>query len=256
MASAAAATAPIIAAYGNDAHSGQHEKNLAGRGTAAGERRRGRAEEAREDAWWTGPMLAASAATLPRGTCCSSPTCSTIISNGHFDSGGERHSGPYEHDLGSLTYMLYGLTDRVTAGLIPRFMYNEPAGAPNSSGIGIGDLTLQAGYGLTQYQDGHSIPAISLVLQETLPTGRYDRLGARQRRLRRRRLYHRARAVLAGLFLDAERTNPARAARSHLRPLLFGGACTTRASTARAEAFAGAPGPATGSPRTPRRNTA
>ena len=136
----------------------------------------GAQQEAREDAWWTGPMLAASAATLPAGHMLLEPYLFDDISNAHFDSGGERHSGPYEHDLGSLTYILYGLTDRVTAGLIPRFMYNEPAGAANSSGVGVGDLTLQAGYGLTQYQDGSSVPAIAAVLQETVPTGRYDRL--------------------------------------------------------------------------------
>jgi hypothetical protein len=138
----------------------------------------GAQQEAREDAWWTGPMLAASAATLPAGHMLLEPYLFDDISNAHFDGGGERYSGPYEHDLGSLTYILYGLTDRVTAGLIPRFMYNEPAGAANSSGVGIGDLTLQAGYGLTQYQDGSSVPAIAAVLQETLPTGRYDGFGA------------------------------------------------------------------------------
>jgi len=133
-------------------------------------------EEAREDAWWTGPMLAPSAATLPQGHALLEPSVFDEISNGHFDSGGDRHIGPYEHDLGSLTYILYGLTDRVTAGLVPRLLYNEPAGAPNSAGIGLGDVTLQAVYGLTQYQDGSSIPAIAAVLQETLPTGSYERL--------------------------------------------------------------------------------
>jgi hypothetical protein len=133
-------------------------------------------EEAREDAWWTGPMLAPSAATLPQGHALLEPSLFDDVSNGHFDSGGDRHSGPYEHDLGSLTYILYGLTDRVTAGLIPRLLYNEPAGAPNSAGVGLGDVTLQAVYGLSQYQDGSSIPAIAAVLQETLPTGSYERL--------------------------------------------------------------------------------
>ena len=60
-------------------------------------------------------MLAASAATLPAGHVLLEPYLFDDISNGHFDSGGERHSGPYEHDLGSLTYMLYGLTDHLTA---------------------------------------------------------------------------------------------------------------------------------------------
>jgi hypothetical protein len=51
-----------------------------------------------------------------------------------------------------------------------------PSGAASSSGIDVGDLTLQAGYGLTRYQDGSSIPALALVLDETLPTGRYENL--------------------------------------------------------------------------------
>jgi hypothetical protein len=72
--------------------------------------------------------------------------------------------------------MLYGLTDRLTVGMIPRFFYNMPAGAASSPGIEVGDLTLQAGYGLTQFQDGYRMPSISLVIDETLPTGRYDSL--------------------------------------------------------------------------------
>jgi len=161
---------------GNDAHVGNMRRIWLAGALVLASAGAGAQEEAREDAWWTGPMLAASAATLPAGHVLLEPYLFDEISNGHFDSGGARHSGPYEHDLGSLTYMLYGLTDRLTAGLLPRFMYNEPAGAPNSSSVGFGDLTLQAGYGLTQYQDGRSVPAIAAVLQETLPTGRYDRL--------------------------------------------------------------------------------
>jgi hypothetical protein len=99
-----------------------------------------------------------------------------VISNGHFDQNGNRHSGPYEHDLGSLSYLLYGLADRLSVGVIPHFGYNEPAGEPNSSGVGVGDLTLQAAYGLLQFQDGHHAPDLSFVVQETLPTGAYDRL--------------------------------------------------------------------------------
>jgi Putative MetA-pathway of phenol degradation len=132
--------------------------------------------QSREDAWWTGPMLAASGATLPQGHALVEPYLFDVVTNGRFDSDGNRHRVPTENDLGSLTYMLYGLTDRVTVGMIPRFFYNMPPGAAGSSGIGVGDLTLQAGYGITQFQDGHRMPSISLVIDETLPTGRYDRL--------------------------------------------------------------------------------
>jgi Putative MetA-pathway of phenol degradation len=133
-------------------------------------------DEARADAWWTGPMLAPSPAVLPPGHALLEPYLFDEMSNASFDDAGRRHSGPYEHTLGSQTYMLFGLTDQLTAGLIPRFAYNEPAGAPNSSYPGVGDVTLQAGYGLTQYSDGSYVPALAAIVQETLPTGRYDHL--------------------------------------------------------------------------------
>ncbi len=134
------------------------------------------AEQSREDAWWTGPMLAPNAATLPQGHVLIEPYVFDVITSGHLDTSGNKHAGELEHDVGSLTYALYGVTDDLTAGLIPRFLYNEPAGAANSSGVEPGDLTVQAGYGLAHFHDGGHTPDISLVLQETLPTGRYDRL--------------------------------------------------------------------------------
>src|SRR6516225_6418150 len=136
----------------------------------------GAQEQSRQDAWWTGPMLAPNAATLPHGHALIEPYVFDIITNGQFDSAGDKHAGAHEHDLGSLSYVLYGFTDNLTAGLIPRLFYNEPAGAANSSGVEFGDLTLQAGYGLLHYRDGGHTPDLSVVLQETLPTGRYDRL--------------------------------------------------------------------------------
>jgi hypothetical protein len=134
------------------------------------------ADQSRDDAWWTGPMLAPSAAMLPQGHMLIEPYLYDVMSDGRFDMNGTRHASEREHDIGSLSYILYGLTDRVSVGLIPRFGFNEPAAAPNSSRVGVGDLSLQAGYGLTRFQDGRLIPAISVVIDETLPTGRYERL--------------------------------------------------------------------------------
>jgi hypothetical protein len=133
-------------------------------------------DETREEAWWTGPLLAASAATLPQGHMLIEPYVYDVESNAIFDNSGNRHSVPGGHELGSQSYVLYGITDNFGAGMIPRIAYEEPAGAPNSSGIGVGDLTLQGSYGLLHYQDGHLTPAIALVVQETLPLGRYDHL--------------------------------------------------------------------------------
>jgi hypothetical protein len=133
-------------------------------------------EESRADAWWTGPMLAANAASLPQGHWLVEPYLFDEVSTGTFDNDGNRHSGPYEHTIGSLSYILYGLTDSVGVGVLPHLAYNEPAGAPNSSSVRFGDLTLQASYGLLHFHDGAQTPDVSVVVQESLPTGRYDRL--------------------------------------------------------------------------------
>ena len=76
--------------------------------------------------------------------------------------------------------MNYGLADRVTVGLIPTAGFNKVSDGPSSSGVGLGDLTLQTQYRLTKFHEGSWIPTSSFALQETLPTGKYDRLGNRQ----------------------------------------------------------------------------
>ncbi len=132
--------------------------------------------QSRDDAWWTGPMLAPSAASLPQGHLLLEPYVFDIVTTGALDSSGAHHAAPADQELGSLTYMLYGLTDRITIGMIPRFFYALPAGAPDSSHPAVGDFSLQAGYALTQYHDGSALPALALVIDETLPTGRYEHL--------------------------------------------------------------------------------
>src|ERR1700726_2515832 len=135
------------------------------------------ADQPGDQPWWPGPVPAPSAEPGPQGHMLVEPYLYSVMTDGHFDMHGTRHASAREHDIGSLSYILYGLTDRVSVGLIPRFGFNEPAATANSSSVGLGDLTLQAGYGLTRFQDGRLLPAIALVIDETLPTGRYQRLG-------------------------------------------------------------------------------
>src|SRR5262245_47947686 len=134
--------------------------------------------QAMSDAWWTGPLLAASASTLPKGHVLVEPYLFDITSRGHFDAQGNRRSTSNEHTVGSLTYVLYGITDRITAGMIPMFAFRHGTGA-SSSGIGVGDLQVQAQYRLALFQEGSRMPTLSVVVGETLPTGKYDRLGDR-----------------------------------------------------------------------------
>jgi len=132
--------------------------------------------QSREDAWWTGPLLAPNASTFPAGHALVETYVFDVNSNGQFDTGGHHEPASGGHELGSLTYLIYGLTDRVSVGLLPRFFFDEPAGAANSSSPGVGDLGAQVQLGLTSFHEGSLMPATALVLGETFPTGRYDSL--------------------------------------------------------------------------------
>jgi len=119
-----------------------------------------------DDAWWTGPIIANSAVTLPQGHYLIEPYLYDVISDD-------------AESFGSLTFMLYGATDALTVGLVPVFGYNKVSGGGDgtrSAGPGLADSSVLLQYRLRQYQEGSWLPAVSLQLQHTLPTGKYDRL--------------------------------------------------------------------------------
>ena len=130
-----------------------------------------------EQAWWTGPLLAPSAATLPQGHWLVEPYLYDVMAYGHYDRERALRSTGASHDVGSLTYIEYGLADRFTLGLIPRLGLHESRAGQDSAGFAVGDVTLQGALGLTRFRPGSWIPATSLVIGETFPTGKYDRLG-------------------------------------------------------------------------------
>lgn len=130
-----------------------------------------------DDAWWTGPILAAGASTLPRGHLLIEPYLYDVIRYGRYDRNGTRTAASHANIYGNLTYLLYGVSNRFTVGVLPAFGYNTVRGGPNSSHIGLGDVALLAQYNLARYRPGRWIPTASLVVQETLPTGKFDRLG-------------------------------------------------------------------------------
>ncbi len=90
-------------------------------------------QESLGDAWWTGFLQAAGAATLPAGHMLFEPYVYDVIA---------AHSQTFT----SRTYLIYGLIDRVSVGVIPIVAY--------SSSIGFEDLTAQAQYRLTQFHVG------------------------------------------------------------------------------------------------------
>lgn len=129
------------------------------------------------DAWWTGPMLANSAATLPKGHVAVESYLYDVTVQGVFDDAKRRHSTTHANSFGSLTYAIYGLANRLSVGFIPTAGFNAVSGGPRSSGVGLGDVGTLAQFGVTRARPCHAMPSIAVAFQETYPTGRYDLLG-------------------------------------------------------------------------------
>lgn len=113
---------------------------------------------------WTGPMLASTAETLPKGHFYTEPYFFDVIVQG-------------DHHPGSSGFYQYGLLNNLTVGLQPSF-----ATATNriDRGVAIGDFKLLSQVRLTHFTPEHRVPTIALVLNEVIPTGRFDRLGPGQ----------------------------------------------------------------------------
>ena len=131
------------------------------------------------DAWWTGPMLANSAATLPRGHFLFESYLYDVVATSQYDQSGRRQRAPRSDSFGSQSYLLYGLADRFSVGLVPNFGFNSASTGARSSRIGAGDLGVMGQVRLTESDPFARMPTISINVQETLPTGKHDRLGGR-----------------------------------------------------------------------------
>ncbi len=124
-------------------------------------------------------MLAPSAGTLPRGHVLVEPYVYDVAQYGSYDGKGAVKGTAHSNSFGSLTYIIYGLADRFSVGVIPTFGFNTIAGGAGSSGIHAGDLAALAQYRIALFRPGKWIPTTSVSVQESFPTGAYDNLGER-----------------------------------------------------------------------------
>ena len=123
-------------------------------------------------------MLAPSAGTLPPGHLLLEPYFFDVVQYGSYSNNGKLAPASHSNGYGNLTYLVYGLANRFSVGLIPTASYTTTTNAPSSSHIGFGDLGVLAQYRLNLFRPGSWLPTTSIALQETLPTGKYDNLGS------------------------------------------------------------------------------
>jgi hypothetical protein len=128
-------------------------------------------------AWWTGSLLSASANTMPVGHWLVEPYVVFDRTAAAFDGNGDRHATRRLTRTSTAAYVMYGLAEGVSIGMQPRIRLGASLADGESAGAALGDLTLMLQVRLTHPPAGHWLPTTSLVLSETVPTGRYDGLG-------------------------------------------------------------------------------
>ncbi len=185
-----------------------------------GQRRRRVAPRRDDDAWWTGPILASSASTLPKGRALIEPYLYDAKPYGVIDGEGKRPRRPgLRHLRLADPYLLYGVTDTFTAGVIPRFGYartggrlqlGRPAGRLHRPGPVPPDPVEGGRPHSDHLGDAAGDPADRALR----PAGRPV-----PRRLRQRALRHHPGDQFPDLFLDAERPHPAHPPARRLHPL-------------------------------------
>jgi len=121
-----------------------------------------RLDVAMKEARWTGPLLASTAETLPRGHFYTEPYFFDGISGG-------------QHNPGSSGFYQYGLAGNWTVGVQPFFSLGTRR---DNRGAAIGDFKLLSQVRLSHFTAEHRVPSVALVTNLVVPTGKYDHLGA------------------------------------------------------------------------------
>jgi hypothetical protein len=119
-------------------------------------------QTAMDAARWTGPLLASTAETLPRGHFYTEPYFFDGISGG-------------DHNPGSSGFYQYGIADNWTVGVQPFFSFGTQK---YNREVAIGDFKLLSQVRISRFTAKHRVPSVAMVTNLVIPTGKNDRLGA------------------------------------------------------------------------------
>ena len=123
--------------------------------------------------FWTGSLLSRSGKVVDPGHYNIEPYFFDEEFYSLYDKHWNLHTAPHLTSLRSLTISYIGLVDRVDFIVDPRVHYNRSQGR---SSIHLADTTLGFGYQLIKEEEKTWVPYVRLIIEETLPTGKFDNL--------------------------------------------------------------------------------
>lgn len=123
--------------------------------------------------WFTGPLLAPSGHTIPSGHTNLEVYGLHIVSNGAYDSDGNVIHTP--HFIVNVINPIFshGITDWMDVQFSLPYSFNSTQGIHNN---GIGDVAPAVGFQLLEQKSAKWKPDLRFVIQETIPTGRFELL--------------------------------------------------------------------------------
>ncbi len=123
--------------------------------------------------WFTGPILAGSGHTIPKGHTNFEQYSFNTVLQGVYDANG--HVTPMSDNISySLNPVITrGLTNRIDAQLILAYNFNRNRGASDNE---IGDTTAGFGYQVLEQKDSKWRPDLRFSVMEIFPSGKFDNL--------------------------------------------------------------------------------
>jgi hypothetical protein len=144
--------------------------------SAPGPAMAGEAPEPADEVWSNGPLLSFPAITIPAGTFAAAAGLYDQISS-VADGAGNDTPAPGLNEVDLRLALIYGVSDNFNLGLLPLVGVRQLPQGRGGSNVELGDWIVEGQYKLHDFAPGDWVPAISLDVAETFPTGRYDRLG-------------------------------------------------------------------------------
>lgn len=123
--------------------------------------------------WFTGPLLAPSAHTLPPKHVNVEPYVYFTTIQGAYNEKGDFVSAPHFYSLLEQTPIQIGINNFMDCQLIPQIFYQFTRGERSTQ---TGDLPISVAFQILNEQVGRRIPAIKLSFKAVIPFGKFENL--------------------------------------------------------------------------------
>jgi hypothetical protein len=135
-------------------------------------------KEIKVDPWFTGPLLASSAEVVPLGFINIEPYLFTTVDYANYNQHWHSESTPNFYSVNPEVVIEIGIAKNVHFQFTPQIFWNESEG---KSSARVGDLPVELDFQLVTAKDTDWWPNALLFVQETFPTGHYQRLNPKKK---------------------------------------------------------------------------